>query len=49
VIIAATARLVSNPAQFNREEISGYSAAGGFHGFTVTEQLLINRYRIRAA
>jgi hypothetical protein len=29
VIISASARLVSNPAQFKREEISGYSAVGG--------------------
>lgn len=49
VIVAATARLVSNPAQFKREEVDGYAVTGGFDGFTLAEQMILNRYRRRAA
>lgn len=49
VIVTATARLLSNPAQYRREEIDGYSVAGGFDGFTLPETLILNRYRRRAA
>lgn len=49
VILAATARLVVNPAQMETERVDAFSATGGFHGFTLVEQLVMNRYRRRTA
>lgn len=49
VILTATARLVSNPAQLTREELDGYTVTGSFSGFTLPEQMILNRYRRRAA
>ena len=48
VITAATARLVANPEQIH------YSAgaqrlSGGFKGWSLAEQIVLNRYRRRSA
>ena len=48
VITTATARLVTNPEQFTREGVGGWSAAGGFHGWTLAELFVLNRHRGRA-
>lgn len=45
VIIMATARLVVNPAQVTSEEADGYRTSGSFQGFTLTERLVLDRYR----
>lgn len=49
VILTATARLVVNPAQLERETYDGYSATGSFRGFTLPELAVLNRYRRRSA
>lgn len=49
VIMLAAARLATNPAQLAVEEADGYSARGGFQGWTVAERLVLNRYRRLAA
>lgn len=49
VIRTATARLVTNPEQVRQEGIGGYSVSpGGFHGWTLVESVVLNRYRRRA-
>jgi hypothetical protein len=48
VITTATARLVVNPAQLDRESADGYSVSGSFHGFTLAELFVLNQYRKRA-
>ncbi|MGO2874818.1 hypothetical protein [Corynebacterium variabile] len=51
VIVTAAARLVANPAQVGWKESSGaysVSRTGGFDGFTLAEQFVLNRYRKRA-
>lgn len=47
VILAASARLVSNPQQVPYD-VGGVSLRGGFNGFTLTERLVLNRYRKKA-
>lgn len=47
VITAATARLVANPEQLP-SDFGTVSIRGGFSGFTLTEQIVLNRYRKRA-
>lgn len=47
VIVAAAARLVANPEQI----VSGVGSVqmgGGFAGWTLAEQFVLNRYRVRA-
>lgn len=51
VIVTASARLVSNPAQFTREWDAGRGSRayrGGFTGWSLAEQAALNRYRVRA-
>jgi predicted xylose isomerase-like sugar epimerase len=48
VIILATARLVTNPAQVQSEEADGYRTSGSFQGFTLPERAVLDRYRRRA-
>lgn len=51
VITAAAARFVSNPAQLNRSETAGsfsQDLRGGFSGWSLAEQAVLNRYRVRA-
>jgi hypothetical protein len=45
VIVLATARLVTNPAQVQREEADGYAVAGSFQGWTLPERAVLDRYR----
>lgn len=47
VIITASARLVANPEQLSTD-IGTVSTRNGFSGFTLTEQIVLNRYRKRA-
>jgi hypothetical protein len=47
VIVAATARLLVNPSQVEREEADGYSVVGSFRGFTLPELVVLNGYRKR--
>ncbi len=47
VIITATARLVVNPAQLERESADGYTAVGAFNGFSLPELAVLHRYRRR--
>ncbi|WP_304114557.1 hypothetical protein [Mycolicibacterium bacteremicum] len=47
VIVAAAARLVANPQQLPHD-VGGVSMRGGFNGFTLTERLVLNRYRKKA-
>lgn len=49
VIITATARLLTNPAQVERETADGYEAVGRLDGFTLPELAVLHRYRRRAA
>lgn len=49
VIITAAARLVTNPAQLEREEYDQYLAVGAFHGFSLAEFYVLNRWRRRTA
>lgn len=51
VITAAAARFVSNPAQVSRSESAGsfsQDLRGGFNGWSLAEQTVLNRYRVRA-
>lgn len=48
VIILATARLVTNPAQVTREAADGYEVSGGFQGWTLAEKCVLDRYRRKA-
>lgn len=48
VIILATARLVTNPAQVTSEEADGYRTSGSFQGFTIAERAVLDRYRRKA-
>lgn len=45
VIVIATARLMSNPAQVESESADGWSASGGFKGWTIAEMKVLNQYR----
>jgi hypothetical protein len=51
VALAATLRLVPNPAQRRSEATTGESGGrrveGSFEGFTLAEQVVLNRYRRR--
>ena len=50
MILSATARSVTNPAQTVREEIGGWnSVPARFEGFTLIEQLTLNNHRRRTA
>jgi hypothetical protein len=51
VITAAAARFISNPSQISRSQTAGPFAddvRGGFNGWTLAEQFVLNRYRTRA-
>ena len=51
VVLQVAARLAANPSQIQtREQVGPYSLlrSAGFQGFTLTEQLVLNRYRKRA-
>jgi len=47
VIVTASARLVANPEQLSTD-VGTVSTRNGFNGFTLTEQIVLNRYRKRA-
>lgn len=47
VIVAATARLVVNPAQVLRESADGYDVLGSFNGWSLPELIVLNGYRTR--
>lgn len=47
VIVTAAARLVSNPQQI-ANDVGGVSIRGGFNGFNLAEQRVLNRYRKQA-
>lgn len=49
VIVAATARLVVNPAQVEREAADSYQVVGSFRGFTLPELAILHSYRRRTA
>ncbi len=50
IIISSTARLVSNPTHTVTSQIDDYSVRHGiFDGWTLPEQAVLNRYRLRAA
>lgn len=49
VIVIATARLVTNPAQVERESADRYSTVGAFNGFTLPELAILHGYRRRTA
>ena len=51
VIVTASARLAANPAQLATDQTAGpfsRSIRGGFDGWTLAEQIVLNRYRVRA-
>jgi hypothetical protein len=51
VITAAAARLTANPAQIPVDNTTGpfsQSIRGAFQGWTLAEQIVLNRYRVRA-
>ena len=51
VITTAAARFVSNPSQLSRNQTAGPfgdDVRGGFQGWTLAEQAVLNRYRVRA-
>ncbi len=48
VVLLATARLVTNPAQVNSEEADDYRTSGSFQGWTLPERAVLDRYRRRA-
>lgn len=48
VITTATARLLSNPAQSEMEQVGPYTRRGAFNGWTLAETFVLNRYRKRA-
>lgn len=45
VIITATARLVVNPAQVEREGADSYFAVGSFQGWSLPELAILHAYR----
>jgi hypothetical protein len=47
VIVTATARLVTNPAQVERESADRYATVGSFNGFTLPELAILHAYRRR--
>lgn len=47
VITTAAARLVANPEQLSTT-VGTVSIRGAFNGWTLTERLVLNRYRIKA-
>lgn len=49
VVITASARLLSNPAQLESESSDGYAARGSFSSFSLAEQAVLHRYRRRVA
>jgi hypothetical protein len=49
VIITATARLVVNPAQVEREGADSYYAVGSFNGFSLPELAVLHNFRRRTA
>lgn len=49
VITLATARVVVNPEQNKREQIADYQVTPGtLYGWTLTEVMVLNRYRQKA-
>ena len=49
VVTTVTARLVSNPSQARAEQMGDYSVSPAvFAGFSLAEQMVLNRYRRRA-
>jgi hypothetical protein len=51
VIVTASARLAANGAQLATDDTIGpfsRSIRGGFDGWTLAEQAVLNRYRVRA-
>lgn len=49
VVVTATARLVTNPAQLEREHAGEYIAVGSFAGWTLPELAVLHNYRRRTA
>lgn len=49
VVVCATARLLTNPQQYTREQVGDWSAVGGFTGWTLAELYVLNAYRRRTA
>ncbi len=47
VITVAAARMVANPEQV-ATSVGVVSVRGGFSGWTLAEQIVLNRYRVRA-
>jgi hypothetical protein len=47
VITTATARLVANPEQL-ASDVGSVSMRGGWQGWNLAEQIVLNRYRVRA-
>lgn len=47
VIVTAAARLVANPQQL-ANDVGGVSIRGGFNGFSLSERIVLNRYRKKA-
>lgn len=47
VITTATARLVANPEQL-ASDFGSVSLRGGWQGWNLAEQIVLNRYRVRA-
>ncbi|WP_084021650.1 hypothetical protein [Mycobacterium avium] len=47
VIVTATARLVANPEQL-ASDYGSVSVRGGWQGWNLAEQIVLNRYRVRA-
>lgn len=47
VITTATARLVANPEQL-AADFGSVSLRGGWQGWNLAEQIVLNRYRVRA-
>jgi hypothetical protein len=50
-ITTAAARFISNPSQISRNQTAGpfsEDMRGGFNGWTLAEQIVLNRYPVRA-
>lgn len=47
VIVTATARLLANPEQI-ASDFGSVSMRGGWNGWNLAEQIVLNRYRVRA-
>lgn len=47
VIVTATARLMANPEQL-ASDVGSVSVRGGWMGWNLAEQIVLNRYRVRA-